>query len=233
METLCYYGCGEVGKYIIGSKQRSCCSKTYQGCPETKRKNSERIKAKYKEPEYAQKMKQAHSDKPAWNRGKTKENSESVRQAANTLKEGYDSGRLVSPQLGKPLTEDAKQKISDSMKIAHEEGRAWNIGKSRWNNEQSYPEKFFSKVIENEFVDKEYETEFNVGIYSIDFAWVSKKLAIEIDGQQHEKKKQKESDLRKDKLLEDKGWKVLRIKWKDMYDDPKRFIKIAKDFIEQ
>lgn len=35
------------------------------------------------------------------------------------------------------------EKISESMKKAHAEGRAWNIGKSRWNNEPSYPEKFF------------------------------------------------------------------------------------------
>lgn len=61
------------------------------------------------------------------------------------------------------------------MKIAHKEGRAWNIGKSRWHNEASYPENFFIKVIENEFEDKNYKREFNIGIYSIDFAWPHKK----------------------------------------------------------
>lgn len=57
---------------------------------------------------------------------------------------------------GKFLTDSRKKRISESMKKAHEEGRAWNIGKSRWNNEPSYPEKFFMKVIENEFQDKGY-----------------------------------------------------------------------------
>ena len=34
------------------------------------------------------------------------------------------------------------------MKRAHAEGRAHNIGTCRWNNEPSYPEQFFMKVIE-------------------------------------------------------------------------------------
>ncbi len=84
---------------------------------------------------------------------------------------------------GIPLLDNHKLKISDSLKIAHKEKRAWNIGKSRWNNEPSYPEKFFMRVIENEFSDKDYEREYSIGIYSIDFAWKHKKLGIEIDGE--------------------------------------------------
>jgi very-short-patch-repair endonuclease len=118
------------------------------------------------------------------------------------------------------------------MKLAHAEGRAWNIGKSRWNNEKSYPEKFFTRVIENEFEDKNYSSEYNVGNYSIDFAWVDKKIAIEIDGDQHIRfQHQIDSDIRKDKLLTSEGWKVLRIRWKDMCNDAKTHIQIAKSFV--
>lgn len=129
------------------------------------------------------------------------------------------------------FTEDTKNSISLGMKKAHEEGRAHNIGQSRWNNEMSYPEKFFKAVIENEFSDKNFIQEFNVGIYSIDFAWVEKKLAIEIDGEQHEKEEYKERDKRKDKKLLEEGWKVLRIKWKDLYSNTKEKIEEAKTFI--
>jgi very-short-patch-repair endonuclease len=109
---------------------------------------------------------------------------------------------------------------------------AWNIGKSRWNNEPSYPEKFFMKVIENEFNDKNYINEYPVGIYSIDFAWVDKKLAIEIDGDQHQRfEEYKLRDERKDSFLEIQGWKVLRIVWKDMFNNTKEQIKICKNFI--
>ena len=58
---------------------------------------------------------------------------------------------------GNKLSEDIKKSISISMKKAHSEKRAWNIGKSRWNNKPSWPEQFFMKVIENEFLDKNYE----------------------------------------------------------------------------
>lgn len=128
---------------------------------------------------------------------------------------------------------DIKNKISNSMKKAHLEGRAWNIGKSRWKNEPSYPELFFMQVIENEFIDKDYKKEFNVGVYSLDFAWVKKKKYIEIDGEQHYRfDDYADRDKRKDLFLKDKGWQVLRIRWKDMYKDSKNYIYIAKKFID-
>jgi very-short-patch-repair endonuclease len=143
-----------------------------------------------------------------------------------TIKKISDGNR------GKIQTEDHNRKISEGMKLAHAEGRAWNIGKSRWNNEKSYPEKFFTRVIENEFEDKNYSSEYNVGNYSIDFAWVDKKIAIEIDGDQHIRfQHQIDSDIRKDKLLTSEGWKVLRIRWKDMCNDAKTHIQIAKSFV--
>jgi very-short-patch-repair endonuclease len=140
--------------------------------------------------------------------------------------------KISKSSTGRIPNEETKKKISDSMKIAHKKGIAWNIGKSRWNNKKSYPEEFFTLVIENEFIDKNYTSEYNVKIYSIDFAWVDKKLAIEIDGEQHERFQEViERDKRKDKLLISEGWKILRIKWKDMYSDSKKWIKIAYDFI--
>lgn len=140
--------------------------------------------------------------------------------------------KLSNSSKGRILNEDTKKKISDSMKDAHKKGIAWNIGKSRWNNKKSYPEEFFTSVIENEFLDKNYTCEYNVKIYSIDFAWVDKKLAIEIDGDQHQRFQEViERDKRKDSVLISEGWKVLRIKWKDMYSDSKKWIKIAYDFI--
>lgn len=130
------------------------------------------------------------------------------------------------------LNNGMKEKISNSMKKAHVEGRAWNIGKSRWNNEPSYPEKFFIKVINNEFDDKNYIREYNVGKYSIDFAWIHKKIAIEIDGDQHYRfEEYKERDIKKDKHLSNKGWEILRIRWKDFYSNPQYYIKYCNDFI--
>lgn len=167
-----------------------------------------------------------------WNKGLTKETDIRIRKSIECLREGIKSGRIIPSQLGKPISEEVKLKISNKMKLVHKEGRAWNIGKSRWNNKPSYPETFFMKVINNEFEDKQYQKEFNVSIYSIDFAWEHKKLAIEIDGAQHQRFQVCiDRDIRKDKCLIENGWKVLRIKWKDMFNNSQYWIKTAKEFI--
>lgn len=129
--------------------------------------------------------------------------------------------------------DDVKAKISNSMKQAHADGRAWNIGRSRWNNAPSYPEQFFMQVIANEFIDKDYQTELPFGRYSLDFAWTHKKKCIEIDGEQHQRFLEYAArDREKDKLLFESGWQVMRISWKDMFRDTKQYIKKAKDFID-
>ena len=140
--------------------------------------------------------------------------------------------KMALSRVGKNLSESHKKNVSISMKKAHKEKRAWNIGKSRWNSKMSYPEKFFTKVIEKEFQDKNYQHEFPMGIYSLDFAWPHKMRAIEIDGEQHQRfKEYKERDKRKDKFAKNNGWDILRISWKDMYEDTKEKIKEAFNFI--
>lgn len=111
------------------------------------------------------------------------------------------------------------------------EGKLHNIGENRWKCEASYPETFFRRVIENEFDDKHVTLEYPIKRYSIDFAWIHKKFAIEIDGEQHRQKKQRLSDLNKDLLLTSLGWKVLRIRWADMYNNTKFWIQWANNFI--
>jgi very-short-patch-repair endonuclease len=168
-----------------------------------------------------------------WNKGLTKETDESVRKGSEELKRRYANGEIEVWCNGKTLTDDTKNKISESMKKAHSENRAHNIGMSRWNNEPSYPEKWFMSVIENEFDDKDYIREYSFGRFSLDFAWVAKKKCIEIDGEQHQRfQDYKERDMRKDALLKENGWEVLRLIWKDMYNNPKEAIKKAKTFIE-
>jgi very-short-patch-repair endonuclease len=129
------------------------------------------------------------------------------------------------------ISDFTKEKISKSMKKAHKEGRANNWQDSKKVHNPSYPESFFKNIIENEFDDKNYISEYRVGQYSIDFAWLNKKLAIEIDGKQHEYSENKNRDFQKDKLLKENGWKILRIKWIDLFNNTSDWINIANDFI--
>ena len=171
-----------------------------------------------------------------WSKGLTKETSPSLRRKSETYRKHLEEGKIIPSQLGKPLSESHKKKISESMKKAHAEGRAHNIGESRWNNKPSYPEKWFIKMLLNEFqlqenIDSKREHPFHG--YSLDFAWIEEKKAIEIDGEQHERfQEQKERDKNKDALLESEGWKYLRISWKDIFHNTKYWIKIIKEFLK-
>ena len=80
--------------------------------------------------------------------------------------------------------------------------------------EPSYPEKYFIDLFDNENITG-YIRELPVGRWFIDFAFIDKKLAIEIDGKQHEYAERKLKDIEKDKFLSDAGWTVFRIKWKN------------------
>lgn len=86
----------------------------------------------------------------------------------------------------------------------------WTVWRKRVG--MSYPEKYFCEVLNNRNIKYEYNKPFE--IYNIDFAINDKKIALEIDGQQHEKPERKLSDEKKDKALKTSGWHVYRIKWK-------------------
>lgn len=143
--------------------------------------------------------------------------------------------KIASANSKRRVTEETKKKISTSMKQAHAEGRAHNIGECRWNNEPSYPEQWFMKVLKNEFgfeKDKDYKMEFPFHKFSLDFAWPNKKVCIEIDGEQHERfQEQKERDNEKDKLLKEEGWIELRKPWKEIFNSPKSFIEEVKNLL--
>lgn len=88
------------------------------------------------------------------------------------------------------------------------------------------------EVIANEFHDKAYEREFSFERFSLDFAWPAKKKVIEIDGGQHQRfEEYRLRDARKDQLLKENGWGVLRIAWKDFCGDTKSWINKANNFI--
>ena len=168
----------------------------------------------------------------AWNKGLTKETDARVSKSSETLKLHYKDGSIKPSQLGRPLTEEHKRKISNGMKIAHQESRAHNIGMSRWNNEHSWPEKWFIEMLKNELnmvENIDYKTEMPFDKYSLDFAWPERKLCIEIDGEQHERFEEYQlRDIAKDKLLTENGWQVIRIKWKDCFHNTKKYIEQVK-----
>jgi len=93
--------------------------------------------------------------------------------------------------------------------IINKEKGTWKPWQSR--NISSYPEKFFEKVLDNNFIS--YIREKYIDGYFLDF-YIEKNnrvIDLEIDGDQHEETQEK--DRIRDEYLKDQNIEVYRIKW--------------------
>lgn len=108
-----------------------------------------------------------------------------------------------------------KKKMSEiASKTAKENHANPNVQfgwKKRTKFEMSYPEKIANGTLKD--LGFEFEYEYHVHPYFIDFALLNYKIAIEIDGQQHKLVERAKMDKKKDALLLSKGWTVYRIKF--------------------
>lgn len=137
--------------------------------------------------------------------------------------------------IGFKHSEETKHKLSISRKKAFKEGR---IKRTGWLNRQkknrSYAEQWLKNYIDSNCSDLNYKEDYPIKNYLLNFAWPEKQICIEMDGEQHYiDTKRYESDRKKDKLLLESGWKVLRIRWKECLIDKKQFENIIYNFIEK
>lgn len=167
-----------------------------------------------------------------WNKGKTSETDARVKLGREHLLKGYAEGRISPSQLGHSLTEDTRAKISESLKKAHAEGRAHNIGEAHWRGNSSPSEEEFLTIINTRFDDKQVSREMQFYRFKLDFAWPHKKKSIELDGDQHFRfESYRQRDERKNNALTSEGWQYLRIPLKDFYADKETWIQKANAFI--
>lgn len=121
---------------------------------------------------------------------------------------------------GKSKDENMKQKCKENAleRIKNGTHNGWNT-----RNIISYPEQFFIKVLQNNNI--KYEFNYKVkhsdlnnfdgkSYYFLDFFIKEKFIDLEIDGKQHEKRK--EHDLIRDNILTENNYNVYRIKWKSI-----------------
>jgi very-short-patch-repair endonuclease len=94
-----------------------------------------------------------------------------------------------------------------------------NPEKTSWRkNNISYPEKIFlDKITEIEW-NKKYTIirELSVFPFFIDFAFMNEMVAVEIDGSQHLLAERKLRDDKKDEVLIDNGWTIIRVTEKEI-----------------
>lgn len=128
---------------------------------------------------------------------------------------------------------EKSRKLSVSLKLAHEEGRANNWVKNWTPDKRSYPEKFFIDNIVPNLKDQRYIEQYQLGKYAVDFVWKHKRLAIEIDGSQHYRfEKIILSDCKKEKALIDSEFILLRINWVALKNDVNKWVSIVREFVD-
>ncbi len=110
-----------------------------------------------------------------------------------------------------------------------------NPEQTAWRTKNlSYPEKLFIKLLENHKLDKQYliVREKSFFPYFVDFSFEGVNVAVEIDGSQHELPERKESDIKKDKLLNTLGWRVFRVTAKEVKSKGDEVINRLVKFID-
>lgn len=170
-------------------------------------------------------LKEKHPEKRSpWNKGLTKETCSKIKASSEKL------SKTTKGRPGHKMSAEARKKISEARKkyIKEHNGIWWN---SRSNYKRSYAEEWTKKIIETEVNDNTFIEEYHFGRWFLDFAWPDKKIYIEIDGDQHEWPERKKTDEEKDSYCIANGWKVLRLKWKDICNNTQIAINVIKEFI--
>lgn len=120
--------------------------------------------------------------------------------------------RVLIGNCGRHLTEEQKKHLSEVRKQYLNEHPDKVPFKLNHSSKESYPEKYFKEWLqkENIFSKREYQ----VGRYTLDFAWPEKGIYIEVDGSQHSLNWMQMHDKERTEFLTKKGWVcIARVFW--------------------
>jgi very-short-patch-repair endonuclease len=125
-------------------------------------------------------------------------------------------------KIGTPHTETSKSKIRKKRLeyLSKKSGKtAWE---SRASGKLSHLEQwFFNRCINRELHTKyDIVNEYSIFKYSIDFAFINEKIAVELDGKCHfvNGDERIQTDIEKDEYLIQNGWRVFRIRYDELVD---------------
>lgn len=119
-------------------------------------------------------------------------------------------GKLSKFRTGKKLSKKTKEKISKSRIKYLKENPSQVPYLLNHSSKISYPEQTMIKYL-NKYNIKGWIHQMQFSIYQLDFAFPEYRLCVEIDGSTHLLPKVKAKDKKRDKYLNDEGWRVLRI----------------------
>ncbi|QIG77864.1 homing endonuclease protein [Rhizobium phage RHph_TM61] len=114
---------------------------------------------------------------------------------------------------GKSHSDESKKKIAESVSQYYKENpdKAYYVRYHKSSGE-SYAEKYFREVLPG----LDFIQEYTVGPYRLDFAFLNKKIDLEIDGQFHYRDPRTiETDRKRTEYLQSQGWTVIRVNWSE------------------
>lgn len=133
--------------------------------------------------------------------------------------------KISDKLVGRTLSEESRYKISKKVRLSHIDGR--NKGWTTRKNQESYAEKFWKTVLDNNGITYQQEYKVNKpgpGCYFLDFL-LQGNVDLEIDGHQHYEESRKVKDEVRDEYLKSLGYVVYRIK----YVNPSNSLKVKED----
>jgi very-short-patch-repair endonuclease len=117
-----------------------------------------------------------------------------------------------------------KEETKEKIRKARFEYLKKQLGETAWERKRlgkmSYLESWFydNVVLKHNLLEKyDIVNEYPEYPYFIDFAFLSSRIAVELDGMQHfRNKKNQDRDIKKQKYLESIGWKIFRIRFDEL-----------------
>lgn len=138
--------------------------------------------------------------------------------------------RLRELNKGRKVSEETKQKISNTQKNNYKGGKCcWSTAVEK---RLSYAEQYFIPIF------NDAKLHYHVNRFFLDFAWPDKNIYLEVDGSQHKyDKKVVLHDIERTEILKNDGWTLItRIYWPDFvklsFEEKEIFIKDIKEKIE-
>jgi very-short-patch-repair endonuclease len=160
--------------------------------------------------------------------------SSMIRRVLNNMLRNHGDARKAA-SVTKPEKLKHSDKTKEKIRIKRLKYMKENPDKTAWRSKNmSYPEKVFNDQLKKLNLHKKYliVREFSMFPYFIDFAFVNEKIAVEIDGSQHLISGAKERDLKKENLLKEKGWRIIRITANKIKNDTENSMKKVLFFLD-
>jgi very-short-patch-repair endonuclease len=76
-----------------------------------------------------------------------------------------------------------------------------------------------------------FRREVPIGPYVVDFAWLSARIAIEVDGASHDLPGRDEQDAERDRFLRSQGFRIIRIRDSDVIANSNSAFSIIEDAV--